>query len=398
MPTSSSRTLIVATSIAWSCTAVPVLAQDAGAHVTDVVRFLVTNQTVDTGEAQRDRAAATAASETIGRALLASVATLPTSASSAGFVYRFNPALGTLERTSVSFGPDVVERASTSGRGQVALGATWQYRSFTELDGRELGTSTLVTTANRFLDESEAFDVETLELHVKSTIATGFATVGVTDRLDLGVAIPFVWLDVDGVRTDTYHGTAFTQASATASSSGFGDVAVRGKFLVAGSGPAAVAVAGEWRLPTGREEDLLGTGSAAGRLFLVVSSEQGRVGAHGNVGFGWGGVSDDVLFAGALTFSPVARVTLAGELSGRHLSDIGRIVDISAPHPLIPGIQTTRLGAEAGGTSVVLAGGSIKWNVADTWLVKASVLLPMTNSGLTSPATITLGLDYAIEQ
>src|SRR5262245_41270539 len=127
---------------AWCWSASPAWTQDAGAHVTDVVRFLVTNQSVDTGEAGRDRAAATAASDTIGRALLASVATLPTSASSAGFVYRFNPALGTLERTSVSFGPDVVERAATSGRGRVALGATWQYRSFNELDGRELHTST----------------------------------------------------------------------------------------------------------------------------------------------------------------------------------------------------------------------------------------------------------------
>src|SRR5689334_11703830 len=154
MRTWSSRARSAAALIAaWCLGAIPAVAQDAGAHVTDVVRFLVTNQSVDTGEASRDRAAATAASDTIGRALLASVATLPTSASSAGFVYRFNPALGTLERTSVSFGPDVVERASTSGRGRVALGATWQYRSFTELDGRELGNSTLTTTANRFVDE-----------------------------------------------------------------------------------------------------------------------------------------------------------------------------------------------------------------------------------------------------
>jgi hypothetical protein len=143
---------------------------------------------------------------------------------------------------------------------------------------------------------------------------------------------------------------------------------------------------------------LLGAGSAAGRLFLVVSSEQGRVGAHGNVGFGWGGISDDVLFSGAVTFAPAARLTLAGEVTGRRLSDIGRIVDISAPHPVIPGIETTRLGAEAGGTSVVLGGGSLKWNVAETWLLKASVLLPMTSSGLTAPATITLGVDYALGQ
>ena len=240
------------------------------------------------------------------------MAALPTSASSAGFVYRFNPAIGTLERTSASFGPDVVERASTSGRGRVALGATWQYRSFNRLDGRDLGGSTLPTTANRFVDESQAFDVETLDLHVHSSVVTGFATVGVTDRLDLGVAVPFVWLGIDGVRTDTYRGTSFTQASASASSTGFGDVALRGRYLLVDRAPASFAVAGEWRLPTGRADDLLGAGSGAGRLFVVASSEQGRVGVHGNFGFGWGGVSDEVVFAGAVTLA--AAPTSIGKL------------------------------------------------------------------------------------
>lgn len=376
----------------------PALAQSQAPTVSEVVRFLVTNQSVQTGETVKDRAAAEQASVTMGRALLAAVSALPTSASSAGFVYRFNPALGTVERTSPSFGPDVVERANTSGRGRVALGATWQYRSFSRLDGRDLGTSELATTANRFTDEATPYDVETLELHVKSAVITGFATVGVTDRLDVGAAVPFAWLDVNGVRTDTYRGTSFTQAAATASTSGFGDVALRAKYLVASGSGAALALAGEWRLPTGRSEDLLGVGSAAGRLFAVVSTEQGRVGAHANVGLGWGGVSDEVLFAGAVTFAAAPRLTIAGELSGRRLADLGRVIDITAPHPDVPGVETTRLAAEAGGTTVVLAGGSMKWNVADAFLLKAGLLLPATSAGLTSRATMTLGLDYAFGQ
>src|SRR4051812_50116301 len=60
-------------------------------HVGDVVRFLVTNQSVDTGEAGRDPAAAAAASDTIGRALLAAVSTVPTGAASAGVVVPLHP-------------------------------------------------------------------------------------------------------------------------------------------------------------------------------------------------------------------------------------------------------------------------------------------------------------------
>jgi hypothetical protein len=107
-------------------------------------------------------------------------------------------------------------------------------------------------------------------------------------------------------------------------------------------------------------------------------------------------VSDEVVFAGAVTFAAAPRVTLAAELTGRRLSDLGRIVDVTARHPDVPGVLTTRLGAEAGGTTTVLAGGSMKWNLADSWLLKAGLLLPATAAGLTSPVAITLGLDYAI--
>src|SRR6186997_21433 len=91
------------------------------ATVRDIVDLLVTNQSVQTGDFVKDRAAAEAASAALGQALLVSLATLPTSSSSAGFTYRFNPSLGTLERTTTNFGPSFVERAVTSGRGRVAL-------------------------------------------------------------------------------------------------------------------------------------------------------------------------------------------------------------------------------------------------------------------------------------
>src|ERR1700712_4458730 len=86
--------------------------------VTDVLTFLVTNQSVSTGSVERDRAAAQATSVTISRALAANLATLPVTSSSGAFVYRLNPDLGTVERATHSFGPFFTERASTAGRYQ----------------------------------------------------------------------------------------------------------------------------------------------------------------------------------------------------------------------------------------------------------------------------------------
>ena len=365
------------------------------ATVRDIVDLLVTNQSVQTGDFVKDRAAAEAASAALGQALLVSLATLPTSSSSAGFTYRFNPSLGTLERTTTNFGPSFVERAVTSGRGRVAFGTTWQYASFTRLDDRHLQDEGLVTTANRFLDEPAPFDIERLTLSVKSRILTGFATVGVTDRLDVAIAAPFVWLDLDGTRIDTYRGTSVLQAQATATSSGFGDVAVRAKYHLFDRGGAQLAAAGEVVLPTGREEDLLGAGTTATRLMAIVSIEREYVGVHGNFGFGFGGVSDQITYAAALTVAPAPRITVAAELTGRHLADIGRISEVTAPHPLIDGIETVRLSAGDLGMDVVDAGGSFKWNVAGAWLVRASVLIPGTTAGLTSRMRSTIGIDYA---
>src|SRR4051794_27484686 len=66
--------------------------------VRDVLSFLMTNRAVPTGDFARDQEAANATRETIARALLVELATLPITTSSGGFSFRFNPALGTVER------------------------------------------------------------------------------------------------------------------------------------------------------------------------------------------------------------------------------------------------------------------------------------------------------------
>jgi hypothetical protein len=368
----------------------------AQATMRDVVDLLVTNQSVQTGDFVKDRDAAQAASDTLARALLVSLSTLPASSSSAGFTYRFNPALGTLERTSTSFGPSFVERAVTSGRGQVALGGTWQYARFTRLDGRHLRDGTLVTTANKFTDEAAPFDEESLTLRMSSTVLTGFATVGVSDHVDIGVAVPFLWVNLEGERVDTYRAAVFTQAQATAETSGVGDVALRAKWHAVDVSGGGLGVIGELRLPTGRDEDLLGAGTASQRLMAIYSIEQGNIGVHGNAGLSWGGISDEFVYGAAVTVAAAPRVTIAGELSGRRLTQGGRLIDSVAAHPTIADVQTLRLAAADESAQVALGGISFKWNVGGAWLLRGSLLAPLTDAGLTSPVRVTLGIDYAL--
>src|SRR3954470_8495387 len=207
----------------------------------DVLGFLVTNQTVQTGSVERDRDAAQATSDTISRALLANLATLPVPSSSGAFVYRFNPELGTVERPTQTFGPFFLERALTAGRGRASLGVTFQHFQFSSLDGRNLRDGSLVTTANQFTDETAPFDVDRLTLNIDASVATLYGNVGVTDRLDIGVAAPFVALTLDGSRINTYRGRTFTQASASARAVGLADLVVRTKYTLMAEQSTGVA-------------------------------------------------------------------------------------------------------------------------------------------------------------
>lgn len=385
--------IVVVAAVAMGCSAGRLHAQES---LAEVLSFLLTNQSVPTGDFERDAEAARVTSDTMSRLLLVELATLPISASSAGFAYRLNPALGTVERASESFGPFFTERSLTAGRRQASVGASATTARYTHLDDTSLRDGRLVTSGNQFRDEAEPFDVETLTLELESRTVTFFGNVGLSDRFDLGVAVPLVQVSLAGERLNTYRGTTVLQAAADAEASGLGDVAIRAKYRLAGSGRAGgIAAAAEMRLPTGRSEDLLGTGSLALRAMLVGSAEAGRLGAHVNGGVSVGGFSNEQHYRGALTFSASPHVTLIGEVLGRRIEDVGRVSLSRGPHPSITDVDTLRLVTSGASTHTAVAVAGAKWNIAATWVLSGSVSVPLTARGLRPRATALVGLDYA---
>lgn len=364
--------------------------------VSDVLTFLVTNQGVQTGSVERDRAAALATSSTISRALLANLATLPVATSSSGFVYRLNPELGTMQRVTQSFGPFFVERAMTAGRGQVSVGLTFQQLRFTQLDGHNLRDGSLITTANQFTDETTPFDVDQLTLKIAASVATLYGNVGITDRVEVGVAAPMVSLMLDGSRVNTYRGTAFTQASATARSIGLADLVVRTKFTAYRDEGVAVAGAVDLRLPTGRNEDLLGAGTRSVKFSAIGSLESGRVSSHLNAGVTVGGLATELSYGGALALAASGHVTVIGEVIGRMIDTASGIVPVAVPHPTLRGVETIRLTPAGSRLDIVSVVPGVKWNLSNTWVLAANVTVPLTKDGLTAPFTPFVGLDYAL--
>jgi hypothetical protein len=363
--------------------------------LSQVLSFLLTNRAVQTGDFERDAAAAEATRDTVTKLLVTELATQPPSLSSVAFVYRFNSGLGTVERASASFGSFFTERSLTAGRGQSAVGISLRTASYQQLDGRDLRDGLFLTTANQFRDEAEPFDVETLSLDLHSRVLTFTGTFGVTDRLDVSAAVPIVSLSMTGSRVNTYRGDRVPQASADASVSGVGDIAVRAKYGLVSGRAGGLALAGEVRLPTGSEEDLIGAGEAAFSALMIGSAERGPIGWHGNVSLTGGGLSNEVAYRTAFCYNPAVPLTLIAELIGRRLGDAGEMVAMRAPHPTIRNVDTIRLIAADTSLSTASTVFGAKWNVTGTWILAGHVSLPVTDRGLRSGVVTQIGLDYA---
>src|SRR5262245_11863244 len=74
----------------------------------------------------------------VNQALLTLLSTYPLGSPSGGFTYTFDPELGTLTRSSNSFGPSFAERALTTGRGKVGLGFIFQRSTYDTFEGLNL--------------------------------------------------------------------------------------------------------------------------------------------------------------------------------------------------------------------------------------------------------------------
>jgi hypothetical protein len=363
--------------------------------VSDIVGFLVTNQAVPTANPERDREAAEAARNTISNALLVDLTSMPLATASSGFLYRFNPQLGTVERATQSFGGFFVERALAPGRGRASFGVSTTTAGFDQLDGRSLLDGTLVTVANRFRDESAPFDTESLTLRIRSSTMTVFGSVGVTDRIEIGAAVPFARLTLEGQRINVYRGNTFLQASGTAAASGLGDIAVRAKVNILAVSGGGFAVAGEVRLPTGDAANLLGAGKSSVRMMGIGSIERGPVAVHGNAALVTGGISSEFAAGTAASVAVHPRVTLSAETLVRHVSALHRIDVTAAPHPKLTGADTFRLSAGEGAVTLANAITGLKWNVARTVVIGGHLSWSLTHGGLTAPITPTLAFEYA---
>jgi hypothetical protein len=394
-PSHLRRRLSVLTIFLATLGAIPGVAA-AQATTTDALSFLLTNRSIPTGDFAGDAEAARATRDTIATLLKAELGTLPVNASASGFTYRMDPTLGGVPvRSTATFGAFLTERALTLGQRHLSFAATYQAASFDSIDGRKLRDGTLLATASRLTTDAAPFDVETVTMRIHADTMTLSANYGITDRLDVGGALPVERLTLSGSRVDTYRGTPLVQATVAASASGPGDLLLRTKFHLLQRGTSGIGIGADARLPTGSAANLLGTGSTTIKPRVIWSIENGHVAVDSTLGYGFGSVSDELDYGAAVTTSGSDTFTVVGEVTGRRLMSAGRLIDVTTRNPRLAGLETTRLSALDSGSNRAVAIGGVKWNVRGTWLVTANVSRSLGTDGLAARWMSTVGAEYA---
>lgn len=349
-------------------------------------------------------------------AIAASVANLPLSATTSGATFRFVGGLPV--RTSSSLGPIFGERAQTLGRGRFVVGANMTGLNFTSLRGVPLNQITLNFSHDDVppeglgqpLRENDVLQVR-LDLNLNVLVTTFFTTWGITDRVDVGLAVPMVHTSLTGRSAgqffpfgiptshffagDSANPVLTASAATFGSATGVGDIVLRTKWSVSTTEDGGVAVLADARLPTGSDEDLTGSGHFSLRGLLLASTRFGDFSPHLNLGYAIRGGRNDAVLASTGFDQPLSDwATLAADVLaewqvGESSLTLPNVVTITYPVERtvtptnIPNMKDHRVYGSFG----------MKFRTPGGPIVVANALIPLRRGGLESPFIWTLGID-----
>jgi hypothetical protein len=366
-------------------------------------------------------------------AIASQLSGLPLPSPASGFTYRFDENTGTFIRSTQSFGPILTERAETIGRGKTLFGYNVQVYSFDSLDGISLGHVPAVFKHDDAQLGGLRADVVDTDNSLKLSVSqfTGLVTFGIADRLDASVAIPIVSTRLAVTSTAVIHrfGTTRESAahffedptipggigdrrdfSANGTATGLGDILLRAKGTVMRRGSNAIAAGAEVRLPSGDEEDLLGSGAWGVKPFAVLSFSYKHVSPHLNLGYQWNGQSvlagdvttqvkadlpDRIMFAWGVDSGINERLSVAFDFLADRVRSSPQlaITPLTVSGPLGSGVfqDLTFLS-----TSYWISNGSagLKFALREGLLANFNVRFNIGGKGLADRATPLVGLEY----
>jgi uncharacterized membrane protein YgcG len=405
------------------------------------------------------------------------LSSLPFGSSSGGFTYNYDPSVGTFSRSSESFGPLFAERALTIGRERGSLGVSYQRSTYDTFEGKNLKQREIkfyiqhtdccgkVQNGVQVGDNSllnPAFEGDLIEAALSLNLTTDLvvfsATYGLTDRLDLGVAVPLVAVDVNAsIRAriqrlataanpdlHVFEGDNPDERtfSETGHAAGLGDIMVRAKYNFLRRRGGGLAAAIDLRTPTGDESNLLGSGALQTKVYGIASVAFGKFSPHLNAGYMRstrgalsdvsGGLSDASLknewsYTAGFDVAVSPRLTLVADVLGRSIVDQGRLREADRVFDFVEagpggtggtggggggggsgsggsgGGTTTRpvqhatrseFRLEPGNLNLAVGSTGVRFNPFRKMLVSANLLFGLTQAGLRDRVTPVISVDW----
>jgi hypothetical protein len=364
-----------------------------------------------------------------GTALVSQLVSVPLPSPASGFTYQLDPSTGVFQRSTRSFGPILAERVDTIGAGHTSVGFAVQHSTFDTIEDLDLDAVPAVFTHDNAALLGGRQDVVTTVNSIRANVSqyTTFFTVGVTNRLDVSIALPVVNTDVTAVSDATIRRLGTTNPlthffrmadgevgdrrlfTARASAHGLGDLTLRLKNNFQQTPESGFAVGLDVRLPTGDEMALTGTGTTGVQPFAIWSGTFDRVSPHVNAGYQWNGssvlagnpatgVSDDfpdqVTYVAGADVAVNTRVTFAFDVLGRYVIDTKRLKRETF-HALDGQSSFENIAFEDQSFSELNGAFGLKTNLFGRLLLNVNLLFSLDTRGLRDKVTPLIGIDYS---
>ena len=344
------------------------------------------------------------------RAALQSRSFIPVPSSVGLVAYRFNEATGTYERVEGALGPILSERGSTSGKGTLNFSTTYTFASYDTVNGSDVTQLVLHhcltpdCVGSNPLTSPYLHDTVDINVHfrLKSQAIALAAVYGLTNRLDVGVVLPYVRNDFQvfthafivlapgsvptthffdpNVETPDQYGTG--------NAVGIGDVVARAKYRLMPKASFESAVLADLTLPTGDKNNFLGTGATKLKATYIISKTVHRFTPHLNAGYEvrFGETKLDIFdyrFGTEIAATP--RVTITGDVIGAirpHASTLFRSVALGDQQLI--------------GHSEIDGAIGAKWKMTGDRALLFNVLVPLNKSGIRPTTVLTAGLQLPL--
>jgi Putative MetA-pathway of phenol degradation len=420
----------------------------------------------------------------INEAVGIQVSQLPIASPSSGITFVYDPSLKTFAPSAEeSLGPILGERASTIGRRKVYVAFSFQYFNFNSIDGQNTGKlssvfqhevfppppppSFITACANQTGMTGTKYEgnpcfvrdfiqtTNNIDLTVHQY--TMYATYGLTGHLDFSIEVPFLNVSIKAnsnaqivqnsfapAGNPNFPGGVFHQFDPvlvpscgssspclnasfanSGTSTGIGDVTLRGKYQVYRGERLGFAGGVDVRLPTGDEQNFLGSGAVGVKPFGVVSYSA-RVSPHAEIGYEVNGKSilagnfvgtntntkgslpNRFVYTVGADVSIVKRLTGAFDLYGQRLfgapqifsnpyTDLGHCGDVSCSAAnFTAGTTHPDLGVRTSvDYNILNASFGLKYRLVRQLIITGNVLVKLNDNGLRASAIPLVGASYS---